>query len=88
MDNTQDRFDKAKLTERPAYRFTYCVTGSGDFPFDMLRYDAAWPANPDAAWMMADASGRMRSVWLHSYREPTTARWQSFVWSVGKKEKL
>lgn len=86
-----DRFKREKLSadQRPRFLFTYYVTGSGAFPVDMLRYDAAWPASSeDAAIMGIDEfvsrdRNRRRSIKLHSYREPTVDRWSSFVWSVG-----
>jgi hypothetical protein len=89
------RFNEEKLhTEmRPRKRYTYWVTGSGTFPFDMLRYDQAWPTDSESAsnlsWSYSDRSAspdrHRRSVMLHSYREPTMDRWSSFGWSVGEQ---
>ena len=84
------RFTTRKLqaTERPTAVYDYIVTGRGEFPIDMLRYDGAWPADGDAAAKLGGPSGfpqdqAHRSVKLRSYREPTLARWSSFGWSVG-----
>jgi hypothetical protein len=82
------RFDETKLSERPTKMYEYYVSGRGDFPFDMLRYDAAWPASgEDAAKLERDGElrSKVRSVRLRSYREPTIDRWLSFLWSVGRR---
>ena len=73
---------------RPKKIYEYYVSGKDMFPIDMLRFDGAWPASgEDAAkieWGYSDnAYGRIRSVKLRSYREPTLGRWSSFNWSVG-----
>ena len=79
---TEDRLDK---DHQPKRFYAYYVTGSGDFPFDMLRYDAAWPVTSvDAAKLSAEH--KRRSVKLHSYQEPTVDRWSSFLWSVGTED--
>lgn len=72
-------------SERPTKKYVYYVTGRGEFPFDMLRYDSAWPATGDDASKMDDhpSNREMRSIRLASYREPTIDRWSSFGWSVG-----
>jgi hypothetical protein len=63
------------------------VEGRGPFPFDMLRYDQAWPAgSDDSAQMMPDVYER-RIVKLtmfkrSSFPRPTTGRWASFGWVV------
>lgn len=77
--------------ERPKRMYEYWVTGNGVFPFDMLRYDSAWPAtSEDAAkleWSFSSRyEDRHRSIKLRSYREPTGARWSSFLWSISKEE--
>lgn len=76
--------------EKPKSYFRYWVTGRGEFPFDMLRYDSAWPYDGDAAVRMAGRGdtvrGQPRSVQLASYREPTVGRWSSFGWSMSPTE--
>jgi hypothetical protein len=88
----QERFDTQTLEAsiRPKARFTYYVSGTGEFPFDMLRYDCCWPATSDDALAMASRSydnpERMRglvSIRVRSFFPPTIARWSSFGWSVG-----
>ena len=88
-----DRYNEFALEagERPKRLYEYWVSGGGVFPFDMLRYDSAWPASgEDAAkmeWSFASPAGeRQRSIKLRSYREPTIGRWSSFVWSVSPEE--
>lgn len=75
---------------RPHKVYEYYVTGTGEFPWDMLRYDSAWPADSsDAAklgvgyWGNDDDCIRVRSIKMRSYRQPTINRWSSFTWSVG-----
>lgn len=89
--NINDRFIMRKLSapERPKAFYEYYVTGRGVFPFDMFRYDGAWPATgEDAAkleWerINSDRGRDNRSIKVRSYQEPTIARWSSFGWSVG-----
>lgn len=73
-------------------RVKYIVTGSRDFPFDMLRYDACYPvATDDAMRLEFDAIDedalQTRSVTLTSLvSSPTVGRWQSFGWQVSNIE--
>lgn len=72
--------------------FQFIVEGTGQFPFDMLRYDACWPkAGDDALKMEAlhypQARGSFRQITLRhdsSNRmwSPTVGRWLSFTWRV------
>lgn len=70
---------------------TYTVNGSGMFPLDMLRYDAAWPATAADAteleWAIAQPAERRdkgpKPIRLQSYQKPTKDRWSSFLWGVG-----
>lgn len=55
----------------------YVVTGVGQFPEDMLRYDQA---------RIVGTLGREGHKWPFYYIEgkvpPTVGRWQSFLWTV------
>lgn len=74
------------------YRFT--VQGYGQFPLDMLRYDACWPdTGYDVAEIHASFDPKMRTeraraktpfkVTLSSgIMTPTAERWASFLWKV------
>lgn len=92
MKRAQDRWMEYTLVnvEKPKVMYEYYVTGRGQFAWDMLRYDACWPADSAAAAMLADSitdGGRgMRSIKMRSYRPPTIERWTSFLWSVGNHE--
>lgn len=88
----KERFTSRRLETiaRPRYFYEYFVTGRGEFPVDMLRYDCCWPATGSDAALLDDQpvsidkpSRENRSVRMHSYREPTIDRWSSFGWSVG-----
>ena len=63
------------------------VTGSGPFPFDMLRRDRCFPLSEDDAFMVGyDRDDKTRIVQLVRFSEDgtgaTRARWQSFGWEV------
>lgn len=61
------------------------VTGSGQFPLDMLRYEGCYPATSNDVAEMAKDHG-LRTVTLHMIgpknRPVTIARWASFLWKV------
>lgn len=80
---------KLDADERPRNLYTAAVTGKGQFPFDMLRYDSCWPRSE-----MSDSSKlainrhdgeryfkESRTVHLLSYHPFTPVRWQSFGWT-------
>ena len=74
------------------YIYTFTVTGKGDFPVDMLRYDSVYPVTEGDSFAMAykptaafrplptiTVTVEHRSTepdWL-----PTVGRWESFGWS-------
>jgi hypothetical protein len=59
------------------------VVGDGDFPYDMLRYDLAWPATGgDSALIGYNNKTSVRRIELRSLKLPTIARWASFGWKV------
>lgn len=63
----------------------FTVRGKGWFPYDMLRYDACWPASGDDAELLAgDELEPEREVTLRtdSPTAPTEGRWLSFGWRV------
>lgn len=67
--------------DRPRALYEYVVAGRTQFPVDMLRYDGAWPADQESTSYLLASPGHRR-IRLHSYREPTPARWESFMWRV------
>lgn len=69
--------------------YQYAVTGHGDFPVDMLRYDAAYPATTSAVTGITDRApgarwAETRSVMLRSWKKPTKDRWNSFGWAISE----
>ena len=77
---TEERFRRATVFSNEKHRvpgYEYVVTGRGEFPVDMMRYDQAWPLDPILS------SDRRRSITMRGLAEPTIARWASFGWSVG-----
>ena len=73
------------------HRHTFTVEGVGDFPWDMLRYDSCYPGHETESYNMARVPvggySKPRRVELaHTDTRkrwtPTTARWESFGWSV------
>ena len=60
------------------------VSGKGNFPLDMLRYDQCWPRSPEDVSRILDqvCNGTKKvSINLTSYSQPTVDRWKSFCWS-------
>lgn len=58
----------------------FTVTGSGQFPMDMLRYDNCWPYTSEDAVNMTE-HGRRSIHLVTRYRgAPTAGRWASFAW--------
>ncbi len=71
------------------YLMTFTVLGRGDFPFDMLRYDACFPMDTEDARGLRtpENEGGHRMITLQRYvpdkhRIPALARWKSFGWVV------
>jgi len=63
--------------------YIYTVEGSGNFPWDMLRYDACWPARMvDVNNLQWSTMRERRLVLLRSIRAPTIDRWKSYGWDV------
>lgn len=73
-----------KLIEAAQNAIEYQMQGSGDFPFDMLRYDLCWPATEqDSRLLPTDRhpyTGRV--ITLKGLKPPTQGRWASFGWVV------
>lgn len=61
----------------------YKVTGWGDFPIDMLRFDSVYPASEKDSGIIAN-SREQRTVEVEGAR-CTIGRWESFLWKVGDK---
>ena len=81
--------DNQPMRRKPdkLYQRTFAVRGSGPFPFDMLRYDHAWPADEQASIIIdADSISSKRVVRLRmatpTDHGPTARRWLSFGWTV------
>lgn len=77
------------------YRIT--VSGKGNFPLDMLRYDQCWPRDSaDAARIVPELPisaheefgfwADPRIVTLLSNKHPTEHRWLSFGWACTYEE--
>ena len=61
------------------------VSGSGTFPYDMLRYDRCVPATESDSYVMAGTEQRkVTLIMFSSLRNggPTDDRWKSFSWKV------
>lgn len=66
-------------------RFEFTVEGTGEFPFDMLRYDCCWPKSEahDSHLLSGETRDRRRIVLLtDNPHAPTVGRWESFTWRV------
>lgn len=69
------------------YLTTYQVEGAGDFPYDMLRYDAAFPWRETDAALLYPSHREKRVVTVgkfHTDKTPQISkpRWRSFGWRV------
>ena len=71
-------------------RFTYTVSGRGEFPLDMLRYDeCGFATQADRSSALGElvpsthVPGRRNIEMVsESGRHPTVGRWESFGWTV------
>lgn len=66
-------------------RFTYIVEGSGQFPFDMLRYDQAFPTSENDSYLLTETGQRrisLSSDFLLCAESSSKLRWSSFNWTV------
>jgi len=83
------------------YNIDFEVTGNGEFPMDMLRYDGCHPTDTASAHAMhtprvgtpdylAVRTVRLRITSPEKTQRPTRDRWASFMWAVGsvRAEKL
>lgn len=66
------------------------VSADIGFPYDMLRYDGAWPRDDAAVKALnpknwPDDLSKV-SFNLRSYKKPTAERWRSMGWIVNEKE--
>ena len=73
----------------PTVIMEYEVEGSGEFPFDMLRYDCCFPSREQDSAKLSPRRDEKRRVRLkaqapsaRNWRGPTRARWASFGWTV------
>lgn len=67
------------------YTHEATVSGSGEFPFDMLRYDACFPATEAETGRMMERGVRdvrVRAMSTNKHAPWTTPRWESFGWRV------
>ena len=65
-------------------KITYTVQGRGDFPWDMLRYDRAYPlTDPSPSQYETDPKAwtTARTVQIEG-QDCTPDRWASFLWTV------
>lgn len=71
-------------TAKKVYETILSVTGSGEFPFDMLRYDSCHPHEESDSALLGEAHQESREVTLRRFspsgRPATSERWASFGW--------
>ncbi len=75
-----------KVKAMKTYQWFLVVEGRGEFPFDMLRYDSAFPYREEDSSKLKPGRHEMRRVVLcrrgvNALRS-TVARWSSFGWQV------
>lgn len=79
-----------KLDTPQRWRHDFQVSGSGYFPFDMLRYDqCCFVYERDSTMLAYNAMGQWGNITINlvSYSvskdwTPTVAKWESFGWKV------
>ena len=64
------------------FRYSYTVSGSGRFPFDMLRHSQAWPDYESESPLLDSEHHELRAIQMASHTDPVAARWESFGWRV------
>ncbi len=69
------------MAKNKIYEFT--VEGYG-FPFDMLRYNRAWPAHEDETYQLGPHYPQRNKITMviHSLDFPAINRWESFGFKV------
>ena len=71
-------------------RTWFVVSGSGTFPYDMLRYDECWPTGDTSELSICshdpDYIEKREISMCTESSGPTVDRWRSFGWSVSKIE--
>ena len=80
----------APIRNPKKYEHRYTVRGAGSLPYDMLRYDASFPATGGDASVAEAQQGRhsaKQSITLLHYGadrfwSPAVERWRSFGWQV------
>lgn len=91
MPNKLTTRQRDKLIEAAQNAIEFRVSGRGEFPTDMLRYDLCWPASQGDShsidtWRdLVTAGGKpfaTRTITLKGLKLPTAARWASFGWTV------
>lgn len=60
------------------------VMGTGQFPVDMLRYDACWPASEEDSGIIASTFSSFGSWRVHVRRRPLEKRKDKNYWTVGR----
>jgi hypothetical protein len=63
---------------------TFVVEGAGQFPYDMLRYDACWPATENDSRLLEGTLRERRRVAIETIASFTLTpdRWASFGWKI------
>ncbi len=75
--------EKIAAKDRPNTLYRYTVSGTWEFPIDMLRHDYAFPDSETESNNISNSgTGTQRSVRLRSHHAPTPGRWESFGWKV------
>jgi hypothetical protein len=73
--------DLSEYLKLPLHTQVAKVSGTGNFPMDMLRAERAWPCDPDID--LENANGIRIFRLTRKPREPwRVPRWQSYGWTV------
>lgn len=79
---SHDRGPASARRSKNAFETTFSVTGRGEFPHDMFRYDNCWPYSISDAARVPGTDRRTIKLQTCQLNSPTVARWDSFGWKV------
>ena len=73
-----------KLKTIKVYRSVITVTGTGEFPIDMLRHDSCYPFSEADSHLITKSDRRAIVLVRCSVNDgpATVKRWESFGWAI------
>jgi len=66
----------------------FTISGRGNFPLDMLRYDCCYPSSPQDVSKIEGREPREITLIAANPFAPTKGRWASFGWTATNGEEV